>query len=139
MGKVLVAASIENMNDLYEVSQGRKASSDVRRIDVTDALIDTGAMFLSLPRRFVSDLGLQYYRTRRAKTSGGVAEFGMYGTARLKVNGRECIVEVAELPDECPVLIGQIPLEALDFIVDPVHGRLIGNPDHGGEHMMDLY
>jgi hypothetical protein len=30
-------------------------------------------------------------------------------------------------------------LELLDYVVDPVGGRLIGNPDHGGEHMMDLF
>jgi len=26
----------------------------------------------------------------------------------------------------------------LDFVVDPIGQRLVGNPDHGGEHMMDL-
>ncbi len=62
----------------------------------------------------------------------------MYGALKLTVQGRDCLVEVAELPDECPVLIGQIPLEALDFVVDPIGQRLIGNPAHGGEHMMDL-
>jgi hypothetical protein len=48
-------------------------------------------------------------------------------------------VDVAEIPDDCPVLIGQIPLEGLDFVIDPVAQRLIGNPEHGGEHMADLY
>ena len=42
-------------------------------------------------------------------------------------------------PDDCPVLIGQIPLEALDFVVDPANRRLIGNPAHGGEQMIELY
>jgi hypothetical protein len=37
------------------------------------------------------------------------------------------------------VLIGQIPLEGLDFVVDPQGQRLIGNPDHGGQHMIDAY
>ena len=48
-------------------------------------------------------------------------------------------MDVTELPDECPVLIGQLPLEALDFVVDPVNQRLIGNPAHGGEHIIELY
>jgi len=86
----------------------------------------------------VQQLGLKLYRTRKAITSGGIATFGMFGVVKLTVQDRDCFVEVAELPDECPVLIGQIPLEALDFLVDPVNGRLIGNPAHGGEHMMDL-
>ena len=44
-----------------------------------------------------------------------------------------------ELPDDCPVLIGQIPLELLDFVVDPVRQQLIGNPEHGGEHILEIY
>ena len=55
------------------------------------------------------------------------------------MQNRDCIVEVAEIPDECPVLIGQIPLELLDFVVDPIGGKLIGNPDHGGEQMIDMF
>jgi hypothetical protein len=37
------------------------------------------------------------------------------------------------------VLIGQLPLEALDFVVDPRGRRIIGNPAHGGELMYDLF
>ena len=46
---------------------------------------------------------------------------------------------MTELPDDCPVLIGQIPLEILDFVVDPANRRIIGNPEHGGEHIIELY
>ena len=46
---------------------------------------------------------------------------------------------MTELPDDCPVLIGQIPLEVMDFVVDPPNHRLIGNPEHGGEHVIELY
>lgn len=63
----------------------------------------------------------------------------VYGTVRLTVQGRECNADVSEFPDECPVLIGQLPLEMLDFVVDPVGQRLIGNPAHGGEHMIEIY
>jgi hypothetical protein len=46
---------------------------------------------------------------------------------------------VTEVPDDCPILIGQIPLELLDFVVDPSGQKLIGNPEHGGEHVVELY
>jgi hypothetical protein len=49
------------------------------------------------------------------------------------------VVETAEIPDECPVLIDQMPLEGLDFVVDPIGQRLIGNPEHGGEQMIDMF
>jgi hypothetical protein len=55
----------------------------------------------------------------------------------LTIQGRDCVVEVYEIADYLPVLIGQIPLEALDWVVDTVNQRLIGNPDHGGQHMVD--
>jgi hypothetical protein len=44
-----------------------------------------------------------------------------------------------EVPDSVPVLIGQIPLERLDFVVDPKGQRLIGNPAHDGEYMIDAF
>ena len=48
-------------------------------------------------------------------------------------------MDVMEVPDDTPVLIGQIPLEHLDFVVDMRSHSLIGNPAHGGEHMFELY
>ncbi|MGB0068686.1 MAG: hypothetical protein WBQ11_11610 [Isosphaeraceae bacterium] len=35
-------------------------------------------------------------------------------------------------------MIRFIPLEMLDFVVDPRGQRLIGSPDHGGEWMIDM-
>lgn len=63
----------------------------------------------------------------------------VYRAVRLTVQGRDCIADVSELPDACPVLIGQVPLELLDFLVDPIGQRLVGNPAHGGEHMIEMY
>ncbi|HVC95688.1 MAG TPA: hypothetical protein VND64_18485 [Pirellulales bacterium] len=48
-------------------------------------------------------------------------------------------VGTLEVPDKVPVLIGQLPLEHLDFVVDVRNRKLIGNPAHGGEHMYELY
>ena len=58
---------------------------------------------------------------------------------KLTIQDRDCEVRVAEVADNCPVLIGFIPLELLDFVVDPKNQRLIGNPDHNGEFMIDMY
>jgi predicted aspartyl protease len=139
VGKVIVSAKVENLIDLAEVDRGFRTGDQVRWLEVTDALVDTGATFLSMPKRLIDQLGLTRYRTRQARTSGGIVDFGMYGMVQLTVQGRDCKVEVAELPDNCPVLIGQIPLESLDFIVDPVNQRLLGNPDHNGQHMFDMF
>jgi predicted aspartyl protease len=138
-GKVSVTAKIENIEDLYAVDKGTITGDQVRCVEVPDALVDTGATLLSLPRRMIAELGLKRFRTRHARTTAGVSEFAVYGTVQLTVQGRDCRVDVAEVPDDCPVLIGQVPLELLDFVVDPVGQRLLGNPEHGGEHMIDLF
>ncbi len=139
MVKVLVDAKIENLVDLYLARQKTIAESSVRRIVVVDALIDTGATTLSMPGRLIRELGLERLRTRQALTTAGVATFQIYGAARLTIQGRDCTVDVTEVPEGCPVLIGQVPLELLDFIVDPGRQQLIGNPAHGGEQMLEMY
>lgn len=139
MGKVLVAATIENLSDVLDVEKGRLTPDQVRRIEVGDALVDTGATSLCMPRRLVEQIGLTPLRTRSARTSAGVVQVQVYGTARLTVQGRECRIDVTGLPDECPVLIGQVPLGLMDWVVDPGRKRLIGNPEHGGEQMIEIY
>ncbi len=139
MGKVIVTAKIENLDDLFSVRKGLLQPDQVRGVEVTDALVDTGATTLSLPKGLITQLGLQPFRSRQARTSGGTVTLQVYGIVRLTVQGREWHGDVVEVPDDCPVLIGQLPLEGLDFVVDPVGQQLIGNPAHGGEHIIELY
>lgn len=139
MGRVTTEATIENLEDLFAVSKGLIAPDEVRRIVVTDALVDTGATLLSLPTRLIQQLGLQKTMTKRVVSSTGPAEVNVYGVVRLTIQGRVCPLDVLEVPDSVPVLIGQIPLEYLDFVVDPKHQKLIGNPAHGGEHVFEMY
>lgn len=139
MGRVIVAARIENLDDVYEVSKNQRLPADIRTLQVDDALVDTGATLLSLPSRMIQKLGLRPSRTRTARTPAGHVTFKIYFPVRLTVQNRECVTEVCEVPDTCPALIGQVPLEILDFLVDPAGQRLIGNPAHGGEQMIELF
>lgn len=38
-----------------------------------------------------------------------------------------------EVPESVPSLLGVVPLEALDFVVDSKAHKLIPNPAHSGE------
>lgn len=138
MGKVLVAAKLENLEDLFKAEQGVITPDQVRRVEVPDALVDTGATGLLLPKRMIAALGLRPFRTRQARGIGGTVPLAMYSAVRVTIQGRACTLDVAELPDDFPVIIGQVPLELLDWIVDPKGQRLIGNPEHGGEHVMEV-
>jgi predicted aspartyl protease len=139
VGKVIVSAKIENLVDLEDVHSGRLGLDQVRRIELDDALVDTGASTISMPKRLIDQLGLRLLGMRQARTANGMATFGKYSTVRLTVQGRDCALDVAEVADGCPVLIGVIALEMLDFVVDPKNQRLIGNPEHGGVEMFEMY
>lgn len=139
MGRVLTEAKIENLDDLLAVKHGHLSDPEVRRVTVQDALVDTGATLLSLPTRLIRQLGLEPRYLKRVRSSIGVGEAYMYDAVRLTIQGRDCTMDVMEVPDDVPVLIGQLPLEHLDFVIDPRNLRLIGNPAHGGEHVYELY
>jgi predicted aspartyl protease len=139
MGQVIVPARIESIKDLYAVELGALTPDQVRFVEVADAQVDTGAAMLCMPKRLIDQLGLTPFTTRRMRTTGGIREAPIYGPVKLTVQGRFCNIDVSEVDENCPVLIGQVPLELLDFVIDPVGRRLIGNPAHGGEHMHDLF
>jgi predicted aspartyl protease len=106
-------------------------------VEVSNALVDTGATGFYLPKRLLEPLGLLPLRSRTARTLAGSLPLRTFGAVRLTVQERDCIVDVTEIGDEFSAIIGQVPLELLDWVVDPKGQRLIGNPEHGGEQMID--
>lgn len=139
MGRTVTEATIENLQDLWDAERGLMPSEHIRGVTVNDALVDTAATLLSLPARLIQQLGIKKHSTRRVTSSAGVVDAAMYDAVRLTIQGRDCTMDVIEVPDSVPVLIGQLPLEHLDFVVDPVSRRLIDNPAHGGQHMYELF
>ena len=139
MGRVIIEALIENIKDVYAVELEVLDAAKARKIQVADALVDTGATLVSLPKRLIKQLGLAKICEKRVTSSAGVTTAGMYGPIRLTIQGRSCTVDVMEVPDNVPALIGQVPLELLDFVVDPGGQKLMGNPAHGGQHVLEAY
>lgn len=139
MGKVLVSAKIENLEDLFNAERGLLSDDKVRRFEIDDALLDTGTTGLLLPKQMIAHLGLHPFRVRQARGISGSIPLPMYRAVRLTIQGRECVMDVGEIGDEFPVIIGQVPLEILDWVVDLRCQRLIGNPEHGGEHIMEVF
>ena len=93
---------IENLGDILDCRRGRLTQDQIRDVEVADALVDTGATFLSLPRRLIERLGLRESRTRTARTAGGLRESRVYEPVRLTVQGRECFPEVADAARRLP-------------------------------------
>ena len=123
MTKFRVTVKLDNPMDLFEVARGELADYQVRRIEVTDAVVDTEVSGLLLPKRLIRELGLH----------------PSFRFVRFTIQGRDTSLDVVEVEDSSPVIIGRIPLLALDWVIDHEGQRLIGNPEHGGEDMIDVF
>jgi clan AA aspartic protease len=138
MGRVVVSIAAENVNDRSRAERGEIVVEQVRRVTV-DALVDTGATFLCLPESIVQQLGLDFDRVRETRTFSGVVALSIFRGARLEAEGRACSVEVMALPEGRQCLLGRIPLETLDWWVDTANRKLVGNPEHGGQWMAEVF
>ncbi len=125
-----------NLKDLILAEAGIIKSEEVRQIVVEDAIVDTGATRLALPKRLIEQLGLTPVGSKRARTTNGTVLRTVYSTVAFTVLERMGTMLVTGLPDDVPVLVGHMVLEDLDLCVDIKEG-LIYNPAHDGEWTED--
>ena len=121
-----------NLKDLFLSEAGVIPEEDVRRLTVEDALVDTGATRLSLPKPLIDELGLAPVGSARTITANGIASRTIYSAVEFTVLERKGNMQVTDLPANAPVLVGHIVLEMLDLCVD-IRKGLIYNPDHDNE------
>jgi clan AA aspartic protease len=137
MGKVIVKVKLTNQGDLV-LTQRKLSKVRPRSLEV-EALVDTGATRLYLKPSVIEKLGLDPVDTVRSKTTNGEVIRRKYSAVTLELMGRRDEFSVIEVPEDVPNLIGQVPLEVLDFVVDSRGQKLITNPAHGGDQMTEEY
>jgi predicted aspartyl protease len=137
MGKVVVRVKltnyVEEQSKKFKLLKGKPHSVE------TDALVDTGTTRLYLQSGVIRALGLQKEGEVVLRTTNGSRKRAVYQAARLELMGRDGAFQVVEVDDDVPNLLGQIPLEYLDLVVDPKSQRLIPNPEHGDKQMSEEY
>jgi predicted aspartyl protease len=137
MGRVVAKIKLTNYLDL-ELKRLKLRREKPRTVQ-TDALVDTGATRLYLKRSVIKALGLRKEGEVVSKTTNGTRRRSVYQAARLELMGRNGAFEVVEIDDDVPNLLGQIPLEYLDLVVDPKGQKLMPNPEHGDKQMSEEY
>lgn len=137
MGKVVVKIKLTNLIDLGV--QTRKLSKAKPRVVEIEALVDTGATRLYLKPSVIHALGLEKVDTVISQTTNGPTRRSVYEPVRLEVQGRYGNFDVVDIGENVPNLLGQIPLEYLDFVVDSKNRKLIPNPEHGDKQMSEEY
>jgi predicted aspartyl protease len=138
MGQVNTHIKVANWLDLEKVALGERAEPP--RAAEAEALVDTGAVLFYLKASLVKQLGLRPTRKVLSRTMANVnVERTVYSPVDLEIQGRSGTFEVVEVPDTLPNIVGQIPLERLDWVVDLRGRQLIPNPEHRNGELFDEF
>ena len=100
---------------------------DLAAVEV-DALVDSGAINLCITEAVKDQLGLKVRRRRVAEMADGSAvEVDVVAPVTVTFENRETVTTAFVLGNE--VLLGAIPMQDMDVLIDPRNERLILPPD----------
>ena len=99
---------------------------EIEEIDA-NALVDSGAAELCIPEFVARQLKLTVLEERKVRVaSGELITVPYVGGVRVEVFGRQTVTSANVTGDS--VLLGAIPMEAMDLIIHPRSLSLIPNP-----------
>lgn len=99
---------------------------DLEEINAS-ALVDTGALHLCIPEHLAMQLQLTTLKQREVQTADGKSHLVDYvGPIRISLLGRECFTGALVMGNQ--VLLGAIPMEDMDLIIEPAQMRVSVNP-----------
>jgi clan AA aspartic protease len=128
MGYVYAEIQLTNEDDLAFQRRGWAAENEIRRV-TTKALVDSAAYDLIINQETQERLQLPVLGKRFIKLADeSVLEVDVVGPVEVRFETRATTVRALILPDTEEVLLGAIPLEGLDVIIDPLRERLLVNP-----------
>ena len=137
MGIVYADLTLKNAGDVLFAQLGHKEEAEIRSLKVK-ALVDTGAGTLVINEEVRQKLGLRIENYRQATLADGtVQSYAQTEPVRIHWKERNMICLPMLLPGAKEILLGAIPLEEMDLIVDPKNQELTGR--HGDQMHMILY
>ena len=137
MDKIIQKAMIRNAAQVLAAENGWFDATLISKSEV-DFLVDTGAAMVCLPLHIIEQLELKRSGERKAQTANGEVMRGIFTPISLKIFDREAIMEVMEVPNDTPPLLGNLALETLDLYPNPKLQILEGNPAREGKMVVDL-
>ena len=128
MGYVYADIQLTNEDDLAFHRRGWAAENEIRRV-TTKALVDSAAYDLIINKETQERLQLPVLGKRLIRLADeSVLEVDIVGPVEVRFETRYTTVRALLLPDTEEVLLGAIPLEGLDVIIDRLRERLLVNP-----------
>lgn len=128
MGLIYAEIELTSSDDLALHRHGYLSKDRIRRVTV-NALVDTGAYMLVITDRIKDQLGLPLIEEQVFRLADDSERKGeVVGPVEVRFENRSTSVRAVVLPGVEEPLLGSIPLEDLDVVIDPKQQRLIVNP-----------
>jgi predicted aspartyl protease len=137
MGTFTEEITLENSAERLFAEHGYIKESEIRAMKV-QAMPDTGAWTLVINEEVCQQLGLAIKgETSSTLADGTAAQYDIPAPVKPQWKARSTGLPSVVIPDAKEVLLGALPLEALDLIVDPVRKILAGA--YGDQPLHILY
>jgi len=126
MGTVYAEITLSNAADAARVRDGQLKEQNLHSATVT-ALVDTGTMNLVITEELYQSLGLSKLGERMVQTASG-QRMTCIVTEPVDISwkNRGSSQRAVVIPGAEDVLLGAIPLEDMDLMVNPVTEELVG-------------
>jgi clan AA aspartic protease len=136
MGEGRVMVRLSNAADMALVRRNLMRPEEMRAVEA-DALVDTGAVTFVLPSLVVERLGLaRPFKQVAEYADGRREEVDVTEPVFVELLGRHTVEEALVLGDE--VIVGQTILEKTDLYVDCRQKRLLPNPAHPDQSVLQV-
>jgi clan AA aspartic protease len=110
-----------------DIQLSNPVQPQLNSIDTT-ALVDSGVLHLCIPKHLALQLKLTTLEEREVTLADGSRQLIPYaGPVKIAFSNRTAFVGVMIMGDE--VLLGAIPMEDMDVIIQPATRSLIVNPE----------
>src|SRR5690349_15857622 len=129
MGPVYAEIELINGVDIALARKHHIGYEDVKKITVT-ALVNSGSYKLMINENIKEYLQLPAVGKAKVQlATGEIIECDVVSFVELRFKNRETTCRAIVLPGDAEVLMGSIPLQDLDVLIDPVRQELIVHPD----------
>ncbi len=136
MGRVDVRIKVSNWFDVEKLAVGETDSAP--RSAEVEAMVDAGAVRLYPKASVIRDLGLRHIDDISSRTMANVTvQRRVFTPVDLEINGRSGRFGVVAVSGGLLNIVGQIPLEELDWGGDCQGQKLIPNPEHKHGELCD--
>ena len=130
MGLVYAEIELINADDLAYAKKHIIGQEEVKRTWV-NALVDSGAIMLTINDSIKEQLGLDVLEHRTCETADGrIMKLEVVGPIEVKFKNRRSLTQALVMPGDNEVLLGAIPMEEMDVLIHPARQELIIHPDH---------